>query len=104
VQPWTFRFGDFEVDTGGYELRRKGRRLRLARQPMDLLLLLLEHPRALVTREEIARRLWKPGVFTDVDAGIHTAILRIRRCSVIQPSRRVSSRRCRAGVTASSAP
>jgi hypothetical protein len=43
-------------------------------------------------------------VFTDVDAGIHTAILRIRRCSVIQPSRRVSSRRCRAGVTASSAP
>ena len=75
---WLFRFGDFELDAGAYELRRKGRRLRLARQPMDLLLLLVEHPRALVSREEIAKRLWKPGVFIDMDAGIHTAILRIR--------------------------
>ena len=76
---WLFRFGDFELDAGAYELRRKGRRLRLARQPMDLLLLLVEHPRALVSREEIAKRLWKPGVFIDMDAGIHTAILRIRQ-------------------------
>jgi non-specific serine/threonine protein kinase len=76
---WLFRFGDFELDTGAYELRRKGRGLRLARQPMDLLLLLVEHPRALVSREEIATRLWKPGVFTDMDAGIHTAVLRIRQ-------------------------
>ena len=76
---WLFRFGDFELDAGGYELRRKGRRLRLARQPMELLLLLVEHPRALVSREEIAKRLWEPGVFIDMDAGIHTAILRIRQ-------------------------
>ena len=76
---WLFRFGDFELDAAAYELRRKGRRLRLARQPMDLLLLLVEHPRALVSREEIAKRLWKPGVFIDMDAGIHTAILRIRQ-------------------------
>ncbi len=32
-----------------------------------------------VTREEIAKRLWGPDVFTDLDAGIHTAILKIRR-------------------------
>ena len=76
---WLFRFGDFELDAAAYELRRKGRRLRLARQPMELLLLLVEHPRALVSREEIAKRLWEPGVFIDVDAGIHTAILRIRQ-------------------------
>ena len=76
---WLFRFGDFELDGSAYELRRKGRRLRLAAQPMDLLLLLVEHPRALVSHEEIAKRLWKPGVFIDVDAGIHTAILRIRQ-------------------------
>ena len=76
---WLFRFGDFELDAAAYELRRKGRRLRLARQPMDLLLLLVEHPRALVSREEIAKRLWTPDVFIDIDAGIHTAILRIRQ-------------------------
>jgi DNA-binding winged helix-turn-helix (wHTH) protein len=52
---WLFRFGDFELDAAAYELRRKGRRLRLARQPMDLLLLLVEHPRALVSHEEIAK-------------------------------------------------
>ena len=36
-----FRFGDFELDMVAYELRRKGRRLRLARQPMELLSLLI---------------------------------------------------------------
>ena len=76
---WLFRFGDFELDAAAYELRRKGRRLRLARQPMDLLLLMVEHPRALVSHEEIAKRLWQPGVFIDMDAGIHTAVLRIRQ-------------------------
>ena len=74
-----FRFADFELDTVAYELRRKGRRLRLPRQPMDLLLLLVERPRELVSREEIATRLWTPGVCVDLDAGIHTAVLRIRQ-------------------------
>ena len=75
----TFRFRDFELDTGAYELRRKGRRIRLAGQPMDLLLLLLERRRELVSRDDIAKRLWGQDVFVDVDAGIHTAILRIRQ-------------------------
>lgn len=73
------RFGEFEFHRAAYELRRKGRRLRLARQPTELLLLLLEHPHALVSRDEIAKRLWPQDVFVDVDAGIHTAVLRIRR-------------------------
>jgi DNA-binding winged helix-turn-helix (wHTH) protein len=74
-----FRFADFELDTVAYELRRKGCRLRLPRQPMDLLLLLVERPRELVSRQEIARRLWAPGVCVDLDAVIHTAVLRIRQ-------------------------
>jgi TolB-like protein/tetratricopeptide (TPR) repeat protein len=74
-----FRFRDFELDAAAYELRRKGRRIRLARQPMDLLLLLLERRRELVSRDDIAKQLWARDVFVDVDAGIHTAILRIRQ-------------------------
>src|SRR5664279_95361 len=74
-----YRFGEFEVDVAAYSLRRSGHNLRLARQPMDLLLLLLERRQVLVSHEEIARRLWEPGVFTDLDAGIRTAILKIRR-------------------------
>ncbi len=75
----TYRFGEFEADPAAYEVRRNGRRVRLARQPMDLLLLLLERRQELVRREVIAKQLWSPEVFTDVDAGIHTAILRIRQ-------------------------
>src|SRR5262252_6182233 len=74
-----FRFGDFELDMLAYELRRKGRRLRLARQPMELLSLLVERPKELVSREEIATRLWAPDVCVDVDAGVHTAVLKIRQ-------------------------
>jgi predicted ATPase/DNA-binding winged helix-turn-helix (wHTH) protein len=74
-----YRFGEFEVDVLAYELRRGGHRARLARQPMDLLLLLLERPQEMVSREDIAKRLWTPGVHIDLDAGIHTAILKVRQ-------------------------
>src|SRR2546426_8265414 len=77
--PVGYRFGEFKVDVAAYELWRGPRRLRLARQPMDLLLLLLERRQELVSREDIAKRLWSPDVFTDLDAGIRTAILKIRR-------------------------
>ncbi len=74
-----YRFGEFELDVRAYELRHNGHPVRLARQPMDLLLMLLDRPRELVTREHIAQRLWGPQIHTDVDAGIHTAILKIRQ-------------------------
>jgi predicted ATPase/DNA-binding winged helix-turn-helix (wHTH) protein len=75
----TYRFGDIEVDVAAFEARRDGRRIPLTRQPMEVLLLLLERRGELVTREDIATRLWAPDVFTDVDAGIRTAILKIRQ-------------------------
>src|SRR5579862_4416784 len=75
----TYRFGEFEVDVGAWELRRGGHRLPLARQPMDLLLLLLERRQELVANEDITRRLWAPNVVTDFEAGIRTAILKIRQ-------------------------
>ena len=74
-----YQFGEFELDVGAYELRRNGQPIRLARQPMDLLLMLLDRPRELLTREHIAQRLWGPHIHTDMDAGIHTAILKIRQ-------------------------
>ena len=43
---------------------------------MDVLLLLVERGRTLVTREELAARLWPEDVFVDRDAGLRTAILR----------------------------
>ena len=34
------RFGDFELDVSAYELRKRGRAVRLERLAMDLLILL----------------------------------------------------------------
>jgi non-specific serine/threonine protein kinase len=39
----------------------------------------LERPGALISRDDIGKRLWRDVVFVDVDAGIHSAILRVRR-------------------------
>ena len=75
----TFRFGPFDLSPAAYELRRDGRAVPLGRQPMDVLILLVERGRTLVTREELAARLWPEDVFVDRDAGLRTAILRIRQ-------------------------
>lgn len=74
-----YRFGDFVLDVAAYELRRGGRRVQLERQPMDLLILLVERPGQLVTHEEIASRLWGEGAFVEVGTGIHSAVRKIRR-------------------------
>jgi DNA-binding winged helix-turn-helix (wHTH) protein len=73
-----YRFGVFEADAWTGELRRQGVRLRLNAQPFQVLLMLLDHPGALVTREEISRELWPDGTFVDYDHGVNSAVNRIR--------------------------
>ena len=73
-----YRFGVFEADAGTGELRRQGVRLRLNAQPFQVLLMLLDRPGALVTREEISRELWPEGTFVDYDHGVNSAVNRIR--------------------------
>jgi TolB-like protein/Tfp pilus assembly protein PilF len=75
----TFRFGEFELDISAYELRRGGQPVHLERQPMDLLILLVERHRQLVRRADIVKRLWDPGVFVDVEMGVNTAIRKVRQ-------------------------
>src|SRR5882762_8823604 len=75
----TFRFRDFELDVAAYELRRRGRPVKLGRQPMDLLILLVESRRQLVSRSDIVERLWGKNVFVDVETGVNTAISKIRQ-------------------------
>ncbi len=73
-----FRFERNELDLGRYELRRAGRRLPLSRIPMEFLILLLERPGNLVTREDIASHLWPEPGSVDIVQGINTAVNRIR--------------------------
>ena len=73
-----FHFGDFTLDQSGYRLQRGENRLRLEKRPMELLILLVQRRGELVSREEIAERLWGKDVFLDVDHSINTAIRKIR--------------------------
>lgn len=75
----TLRFGDFELDRSAYQLRRRGRPVKLGRQPMELLILLVERRGHLVARSEIVDRLWGKDVFVDVETGVNTAISKVRQ-------------------------
>ena len=74
-----WRFEDFELNAGAYELRRSGQAVRLERIPFELLCFLVERRGELVTREEIIERVWGKGVFIDSENGINTAVRKIRR-------------------------
>ncbi len=76
--PERYRFGAFEADAATGELRRQGVRIKLNAQPFQVLLMLLERPGDLLTREEISRRLWPDGTFVDYDHGVNSAVNRIR--------------------------
>jgi cholera toxin transcriptional activator len=76
--PARYRFGVFEVDVRTGELRRKGVRIKLNAQPLQVLLLLLARPGELLTREEISRELWPDGTFVDYEHGVNSAVNRIR--------------------------
>jgi TolB-like protein/DNA-binding winged helix-turn-helix (wHTH) protein len=76
--PSSFRFGVFDVDVRAAELRQGGEKVNLQEQPFQVLLLLLEHPGAVVTREELRQRLWPADTFVDFDQGLNAAIHRLR--------------------------
>jgi DNA-binding winged helix-turn-helix (wHTH) protein len=73
-----YRFATFEADAATGELRRQGLRVKLNTQPFQVLLLLLERPGELLTREEISRELWPDGTFVDYEHGVNSAVNRIR--------------------------
>ena len=75
----SYRLRDVVLDVGAYTLSRDGRIVRLERQPMELLILLVERRGQLVTRAEIVDLLWGKDVFVDVETGVHTAIRKIRQ-------------------------
>ncbi len=73
-----YRFGDFRLDCGNYELLRAEHPVKLERKPMELLVLFVSHQGQLVTRAEIAERLWSNDIYVDTEHGINTAIRKLR--------------------------
>jgi Tol biopolymer transport system component/DNA-binding winged helix-turn-helix (wHTH) protein len=72
------RFGVFDIDPSARELRKHGVRIKLQDQPFSVLLMLLEKPGQLVTKEELQQRLWPADTFVEFDKGIYNAIKRLR--------------------------
>ena len=75
----TFTFGDFQLDGRARELKKRGRRLRLPQQPVQVLTLLVVRAGDVVTREELRDAVWAPDTHVDFDRGINKAINRVRR-------------------------
>ena len=73
-----YRFGVFEADATLGELRRQGVRIKLNAQPFQVLVMLLQRPGELLSREEISRELWPDGTFVDYEHGVNSAVNRIR--------------------------
>jgi len=72
------RFGTYEVSLQSGEVRKAGLRIRVQKQPMKLLEILLERPGEIVTREELRSRVWTTESFGDFDQALNIAIAKLR--------------------------
>ena len=71
-------FKSFELDLHTRELYRNGIRLKVLGQPIDVLVMLLERPGELVTREELRKKLWPEDTFVDFEHSLNSAVMRLR--------------------------
>src|SRR6185437_11621425 len=77
--PSRYAFGPFEVDASSGELRKRGVRLHLSGQPLQILLILLAHPGEVVTREQLREEIWAETTFVDFEHGLNAAVNKLRR-------------------------
>ena len=72
------RFGVYQVDLVGQELRKGGTRIKLQPKPFQVLTVLLERAGGPISREELKKLLWAPDTFVDFDHGLNATINKIR--------------------------
>ena len=72
------RFSVFEVNFASIELLKHGNRVKIQKQPFDILCILLERPGEVVSREELRERLWPENTFVEYEDSLNTAIRKLR--------------------------
>ena len=77
-EPTRYCFGPFELDPVEGRLSRSGARIKLQDLPLRLLVLLVERPGEVVTREEVRRRLWPQDTFVAFDNSLGVAVRKLR--------------------------
>jgi DNA-binding winged helix-turn-helix (wHTH) protein len=75
----TARFAAFQLDVKAGALRKGTKRIRLQNQPFQILLLLLENPGELITREQIQEKLWTADTVVEFEHSIGTALKKLRQ-------------------------
>jgi TolB-like protein len=74
----TIRFGIFEADFRAGELRKRGAKIKLQEQSLQILQMLLQHPGEVVTRDELRQKIWPADTFVDFEQGLYNAVKRLR--------------------------
>ena len=76
--PTVLHFGVFELDLEAGELRKAGSRLRVQKQPFEILRILVQRPGEIITREELRTEIWSADTFVDFDNSLNTSINKLR--------------------------
>jgi DNA-binding winged helix-turn-helix (wHTH) protein len=71
-------FGCFQADLHAAELYRNGVKIKLQKQPFQVLAILLQRPGDLVTREELRSLMWPSDTFVDFEHSLNVAVRRLR--------------------------
>jgi TolB-like protein/Flp pilus assembly protein TadD len=74
----TVRFGMFEADFRAGELRKRGVKVKLQEQPLQILQMMLQRPGEVVTRDELRHKIWPADTFVDFEQGLYNAVRRLR--------------------------
>jgi DNA-binding winged helix-turn-helix (wHTH) protein len=77
------RFANFDVDPVSRSLSKDGARIPLNRRSFDVLLLLLQHPGEIISREELIKQVW-PDTFVDENT-LSQSISTLRRSLAERP-------------------
>lgn len=72
------RFSVYLLDRDSGELFKQGRKIKLQGQPFELLVVLLDRPGEVLTREELRQRVWPSDTAGDFDQGLNRAINKVR--------------------------
>jgi DNA-binding winged helix-turn-helix (wHTH) protein/TolB-like protein len=72
------QFGEFSVNLAAGEVYRDGAKIKLQELPFRVLAELVSRPGEVVSRDELRARLWDASTFVDAEAGLNTAVAKLR--------------------------
>jgi DNA-binding winged helix-turn-helix (wHTH) protein len=72
-------FGEFELDLREQSLRRSGEAVKIPGKIYQAMVVLIESPGDLVTRDQIRNRLWPRDVDMNYDANVNTTVNKLRQ-------------------------